>query len=144
MKVEIQISPEAAPPYAVIYARELSDEVHAAVDALGASSGRLLSGELGGRIYALRPCDVVLVKTKDGKIVACTDDQEYHLSQRLYELEHLFLRISKTTLINLDQLRSVEPGWGGLMLGVMKNGMQEHISRKYLPELKKQLGMGGK
>ena len=52
-----------------------------------------------------------------------------------------FLRINKSTLVNLRQLDYVEPTLGGLMLLVLKNGARDHISRKYLPAFKQYLGV---
>ena len=62
----------------------------------------------------------------------------------LYEFEgilrHDFMRISKTTIINLKQIDRVEPSFNGMLI-VLKNGKKDYISRKYLPEFKKYLGL---
>ena len=52
-----------------------------------------------------------------------------------------FMRISKSTLINLKQINSVEPSFHGTMLVILKNGNKDYISRKYLPAFKKYLGI---
>ena len=79
-------------------------------------------------------------------------DDLYALPQRSREYRELqaaveaalgsdFLRINKSTLVNLRQLDYVEPTLGGLMLLVLKNGCRDHISRKYLPAFKQYLGL---
>lgn len=64
----------------------------------------------------------------------------YSCSGRLYKIEELmgsgFLRISKSTIINLKYLDSVEPSFNRMMLVKLKNGSKDYVSRKYLPALK--------
>ena len=70
---------------------------------------------------------------------------KYRSSKRLYELEKIlgndFIRISKSTIINLKEIDSVEPCFNGIMYIKLKNGTIDYISRKYLPNLKKYLGL---
>ena len=65
--------------------------------------------------------------------------------KRLYELSSQlgkqFMQISKTTLINLSYMDSIEPGFSGTLLLKLKNGCKDYVSRKYLPEFKKYLGI---
>ena len=65
--------------------------------------------------------------------------------KRLYETEEIlgrgFLRISKSAIVNLRCLDSVEPSMSGMMLLKLKNGMKDYVSRKYLPSLKNYLGI---
>lgn len=53
-----------------------------------------------------------------------------------------FMRISKSTLINLKQISRVESSFHGAMLVILKNGNRDYISRKYLPAFKQYLGIG--
>ena len=52
-----------------------------------------------------------------------------------------FMQISKQTIINLSYIKSVEAGFSGTLLLKLKNGLSDYVSRKYLPELKKYLGI---
>ena len=52
-----------------------------------------------------------------------------------------FMKISKTALINLKYIEGVEASFGGSMLLILKNGCKDYVSRKYLPDLKKYLGL---
>ena len=69
----------------------------------------------------------------------------YICMKRLYEAEEIlgrgFLRISKSAIVNLRYLDSVEPSMSGMMLLKLKNGMKDYVSRKYLPSLKNYLGI---
>ena len=51
------------------------------------------------------------------------------------------MKISKTTLINLKYIEGIEAAFGGMMLLIMKNGVKDYVSRRYLPDLKKYLGI---
>ena len=54
------------------------------------------------------------------------------------------MQISKSTLVNLSYLDSIEAGFNGTLLLKLKNGCKDYVSRKYLPEFKKYLwSVGG-
>lgn len=68
----------------------------------------------------------------------------YGSRQRIYELEENlkpkhFLRISKSSLVNLMKIISVKPTLGGRFSVVLSNGEEIIILRKYVSELKKVL-----
>ena len=52
-----------------------------------------------------------------------------------------FMQISKSAVINLKQIDFVEPSFSGMMKLFLKNKQSEYISRKYLSEFKKYLGL---
>ena len=52
-----------------------------------------------------------------------------------------FMRISKATVVNLKMIDSVEPSFNAMMYLVMKNGCKDYITRTYLTEFKKYLGL---
>ena len=145
MKVEIRIQKEAAIPYAVLYASEITPDVQRAAALLEGEGSDKLLGEREERLFVLRPEEVYMVRIENEKCLLYTRDSQYLSGKRLYELEAVlgsgFLRINKSTLVNLQQLDYVEPSLGGLMLLVLKNGARDHISRKYLPAFKQYLGL---
>ena len=47
-----------------------------------------------------------------------------------------FMQISKSCVVNLSYVQSVEAGFGGSLLLKMRNGLSDYVSRKYLPDLK--------
>ena len=83
-------------------------------------------------------------RVESEKVVIYDKNSNYKCGRRLYELEGQlgsgFLRISKSVLVNLRYLESIEPSFSG-MLVVLKNGCKDYVSRKYLPNLKKYLGI---
>ena len=55
-----------------------------------------------------------------------------------------YIRISKSSIANLDKIKSIRPDFGGKILATMENNEKIYISRQYVPILKKKLGIGGK
>lgn len=52
-----------------------------------------------------------------------------------------FMRISKSIIVNLRKIESVEASFNGMILLRMKNGSKEYVSRTYLPKIKQYLGI---
>lgn len=62
---------------------------------------------------------------------------------RLYELETLlntsFIRISKSSIVNIRKIDYVAPSLKGIMFIQLKNGLKDNISRNYLANFKTRL-----
>lgn len=52
-----------------------------------------------------------------------------------------FVRISKTTIVNIKKIERVAPSLRGMMFIELKNGLKDNISRKYLPDFKNALDL---
>lgn len=146
MRAEVRIKDDAKEPYAVIYTNEITREVSQAVILLnGAGGNKVITVMDEERIVALHPDEIFMVRTENERPVVYCRTAKYTGTRRLYEFEALlgsgFMRISKSTLVNLRHLDYMEPTLGGLMLLVLKNGCKDYISRKYLPSFKKYLGL---
>ena len=142
MKVNIDISAEYKEPYAVIHTDRVTDEIRRIVDLLGSNETALQNEE---EIVVLKLQEIYMVRIEGGDTVIYGEKQKYRSRKRLYELAEIlgkqFMQISKTTLINLSYIDSIEPGFSGTMLMKMKNGNRDYVSRKYLPEFKRYLGL---
>lgn len=146
MKVEIKVLTEAQEPYAVIYANEVSTCIRQTADMIERAAGnKMITVTDNERIIVLRPEELYMIRAENEKTVVYAKTKRYISGKRLYEFEALlgsgFMRISKSTIVNLHQLDCVEPTLGGLMLLILKNGCKDYISRKYLPAFKKYLGL---
>lgn len=146
MKVDIKLSPETVEAYAVIYTPEITTqiaELAGEITKFGEASP--LIGRVDEKMVIVQPNDVYLVRVESEKTYLVCKEETYRSSKRLYELAEIlgnnFLQISKSALVNLKYMDSVEPYFNGVMLLHMKNGESEYISRKYVPELKKYLGI---
>lgn len=145
MKVSIDISAEYKEPYAVIHTDKVTVEIQRAVDILGSSDMPVTALLNEEDIVVLKPEDIYMVRVENGDTTIYGNKQKYRSRRRLYELSDQlgkkFMQISKTTLVNLSYLDSIEPGFSGTLLLKLKNGNKDYVSRKYLPEFKRYLGL---
>ena len=75
-----------------------------------------------------------------------TAAETYESTQRLYQLEEMlekttFARISKTAIANLSKMRSIKPIGGSRLVAAMVNGEKVQVSRAYVQEIKRKLGV---
>ncbi len=145
MKVSIDISTEYKDPFAVIHTDKVTDEVQRAVDLLGSNEMPVTAFRNEEDIVVLKPEEIYMVRVEDGDTIIYGAKTQYRSRRRLYELSSQlgskFMQISKTTLINLSYMDSIEPGFSGTLLLKLKNGNKDYVSRKYLPEFKRYLGL---
>ena len=146
MKAEIRIKENIIEDYAVIYTKEVTAEVRQLASLIeGYSFKTLITVTHNGRFITLRPDEIFMVRVENEKTVVYSNDKKFSCSKRLYEMEALlgneFIRISKSTIVNLHSLDYAEVSLGGLMLLVLKNGCKDYVSRRYLSDFKKHLGI---
>lgn len=145
MKVSVDISPEYKEPYAVIYTDQMTDEIRRMIEILGANETPITALQNEEDLVVLQPKEIFMVRVENGDTVIYSEKNRYRSRKRLYELGQQlgkqFMQISKTTLINLSYMDCIEPGFSGTLLLKLKNGSKDYVSRKYLPDFKKYLGL---
>ena len=145
MKVSIDLSAEYKEPYAVIHTDKVTSEITRIVEMFSNNETPVTALQNEEEIVVLKPAEIYMVRIEGGDTVIYGEKQKYRSRKRLYELaESLgkqFMQISKTTLINLSYIDRIEPGFSGTMLMKLKNGNKDYVSRKYLPEFKRYLGL---
>ena len=144
MKVSVEITPGVKEPYAVIYTAQVTEEIQRTIDLLGTGDTPVTAYH-EEKLIILQPEDIFMVRVEDGDTILYGAKQKFRSRKRLYELSiqlgKQFMQISKSTLVNLSYLDSVEPGLGGTMLLKLKNECKDYVSRKYLPDFKRYLGL---
>lgn len=85
--------------------------------------------------------EIFYLESVDRKTFVYTRDAVFETDFRLYELEDRleesdFMRASKSTIINLQQIRILTPEINRMLLATMKNGEKIYISRQYSKKLK--------
>lgn len=145
MKVKVDISPEYKEAYAVICTDKMTDEIQRMVDLFSSTEQPITALANEEDIVVLKSDEIYMVRVEDKDTIIYTDRNRYRSRKRLYEvgqqLGSKFMQISKTTLINLSYMDSIEPGFSGTLLLKLRNGCKDYVSRKYLPEFKKYLGL---
>ena len=145
MKVNVEVSAEYKEPYAIIYTDKITDEIQRMIDLFSTSESPIVALQNEEDMIILQPKDIYMVRVEDGDTMIYGEKQRYRSRKRLYEigaqLGKQFMQISKTTWINLACMDSIEPGFGGTLLLKLKNGCKDYVSRTYLPEFKRYLGL---
>ena len=144
VKVEVKLSPDIEQPYIVVYARELTEEICKLIDRFGAER-KIFAATENHRTVFLKPEEIYMVQIESGRTKVVCQTKTYTSAKRLYELEaqlgKQFMRISKSTLINLEKIDSIQPSFNGGVCCVLKNGCKDYISRKYFSAFKSYFGL---
>jgi len=144
MKVKIEISGEYDPAYAVIYTKAVTEEIQKVSDLLQQDNGPVTAYS-EDRLVVLQPEEIYMVRVEDETTVIYSKENKYKSRKRLKEIYAQvgdgFMQISKSTVINLKYLDSMEAGFGGTMVLKLKNGCKDYVSRFYLKALKQYLGL---
>lgn len=148
MRVECNISAEHKEPYAVFYINKMTETIAEIISMLEKenSNSQSLTAGKDRKTYFIKPEDISLVRT-EGREVVCYDKlkNRYVLGKPLYELESIldigFVRISKSAIVNINQIDHVEASFNGTMELVMKNGITDYISRSFRKSFKERLGL---
>jgi DNA-binding LytR/AlgR family response regulator len=148
MKVEIKIDPQIKEPIAVISTPKMTPELTIWVEALegGIDKSSMLMAKKDDKIFVFEPEQIEIIRTEDGKIKLYNREaHEFDVTKPLHEAhEHLgsnFARISKSTIVNITRIDHLSQSFGGTMHIVMKNGINDYISRKYMSDFKKLFGV---
>ena len=132
MKVKIEISEEYDPAYAVIYTKAVTEEIQKVSDLLQQDNGPVTAYS-EDRLVVLQPEEIYMVRVEDETTVIYSKENKYKSRKRLKEIYAQvgdgFMQISKSTVINLKYLDSMEAGFGGTMVLKLKNGCKDYVSR---------------
>ena len=146
MKVNLFVSRDIEEPYADIHTDELTDSVTKAISILESDdSNEMLAVKNGSDIALLEFDDVFMFRVEDKQVKVYTENSDYLIKKPLYQVEETlnndFVRISKTTIVNMRKIERVAPSLKGMMFIQLKNGLKDNISRKYLPGFKDALDL---
>jgi DNA-binding LytR/AlgR family response regulator len=88
----------------------------------------------------------LLIDTVDNKTFLYLKDKVYESKQKLYELENSlansdFFTSIKSVILNLRKIKSLSPALSGRFEALLDNGEKVIISRQYMGDLKKRLGI---
>ena len=144
MKITIETPQAGEEEQIIIKAHHLTPEIFNMLNAFK-SGGAMLIANIGSEIHRINPADIFYIETVDNKTFLYGEGKVYESKQKLYELDALsltdFLRISKSTIINLSKIQSLVPSISGRLEAVLAGGERVVISRQYVSALKKNLGI---
>ena len=131
----------------VVRCHEIDDEVLTIVNKLKKNETVLL-GNKNNEVFRIAVKDIFYVESVDNKTFIYVTDNVYESKLKLYEIEQLLsstklFRCSKSMILNISKIRSVAPSVNGRFEAKLMNNETVIISRQYVPNLKKCLGMWG-
>lgn len=146
MKVNLFVSRDIKEPHADIHTNELTDNITKAMSILESDeSNDMLAVKKGSDIALLELSEIYMFRVEEKQVKVYTESSEYLIKKPLYQVEETlsseFVRISKTTIVNLKKIERVAPSLKGMMFIQLRNGLKDNISRKYLPDFKNALDL---
>ncbi|WP_103752325.1 LytTR family DNA-binding domain-containing protein [Lactobacillus panisapium] len=97
------------------------------------------------RIVTLKQGEIIKIEVQTTTLIYYTTKNVFKAKGRLYQvltnLNDDFVQVSRHGLINLNYLESIEVGFEGNMVAKLANNLKADVSRHYLPELEKKVGL---
>ena len=144
MNISIE-KPDALTDYLItIKCKEIPHELVQVLNSL--ETEKHLVGYVDDTMHRINLDDIYYIESVDKKIFLYGEQLVLYSKQKLYELEdelkyYDFLRISKTTIINLKKIKTVTPISSGKLEAALLNDDKIIISRQYTSVMKKYLGL---
>lgn len=145
MKITIETPNEGEEDEIIVRCAALDDRLMHLIAALKTDQADL-TGYLDDKIIKLAPKDILYFESVDNKVFAYAGKTVYEVHKKLYEIEkeyaHAdFVRISKSAIVNVAKIAYIRPLLNGRFEAKLKNDEKIIISRQYVIELKKKLGI---
>lgn len=131
-----------------VKAANFSDEVQELMRKLEELNAKFSAVPLSvnDRVVMVQIDQIIAIEVLDNELTIYTHERNYQLRGQLKKMAERindgnFVQISKNTVINLNHLDSLEAAFSGNMTAFLTDDLKFSVSRKYLSDLKKQLGM---
>jgi len=152
MRVEIEVNPDIAEETAILRVPKMTPELLTLVEILEGTNSQeadksmMLVAKKDDKVFLIEPDKVDIIRSEGGKITLYDHKaQEYMLAKSLSDvLEQLpnhFVRISKSSIVNTNRVDHLSNSFDRTMYIIMENGIHDYITRNYLGDFKKRLGM---
>ena len=144
--MKITLEQAALPELEVVIRGELSSpEVAALLQKIGKkNSGKLIVNREEEQVL-LDISQIIYLETADSRVKVITQTESYDTRQKLYEMMDTlrgfhFAQISKSTIVNIDFVKSIQAEFSGNYLIKLKNRKEKlTLSRKYFREFKERI-----
>lgn len=144
MKVEFECVSSPEQEEAVIRAVRKTEYIQEAMEILAHGASHIVVSK-DGKKYLCKMEHIYYAESVDKKTFIYTKEECYQTKERLYELEEKlnanFLRCSKSMIVNIRKIKSVKSDLNGRMDAQLINAETIIISRSYVKNLKKRLGL---
>jgi len=146
MQIEVKIDASCTEPRVLILTDRMTEEVSLLLKRLAAETPQVIAGFRDDEVTLLEQADLVRIYAADGKVFAATEQSEFRLRLRLYELEDRldrkqFVRISNSEIINLKKVKGFDLSYAGTICVSLSGGTVTYVSRRYVAKIKEVLGI---
>ncbi len=109
------------------------------------SSAERLAIRADGRVYFVRVPEIDWIETASNYVRLHVGKAEHLMRESLANLETRldparFLRIHRTTIVNVERLRELQPWFSGEFVAILQDGTRLKVSRGYRDRVAKWLG----
>ncbi len=145
MKIIIEDSTPGEEDQIIIRCREMDENILKLISDLKMGQKKL-TGIKDGNITMIDPLNVYYFEGVDNKVFLYCKQNVYETRLKLYEIEEEYkntnyFRASKSVILNVTKIKSISPAYSGRFEALLFNGETVVISRQYVSELKKKLGV---
>jgi len=144
MKITIEAPKPGEEDEIIVRCTDLDERVLKLIQALRTEDK--ITGYIDDKIVKLSLKEIYYFEAVDNKVFSYTAKETYEVHKKLYEIEQAFehtdfLRISKSVIVNVAKIAYVKPIFNGRFEAKLKNGEKVIVSRQYVLDLKKKLGI---
>ncbi len=145
LKVKLNIDPSQKEAELIINAPNLTPEVKQLYQLLQERQSNLeqIEAEKENVSYYLNLSDILFFETDSKVVMAHTKRNAYQVKYKLYELEDLlggnFMRVAKSTILNLDKVYSVTRSISNCQIKFEESYKTVYVSRHYYRDLRNRL-----
>ena len=102
--------------------------------------------QMDERIYMLQVPEIIAIGVENGETTIYTKNMTYIIHEPLSALEkkidgHPFLRVHRAFLLNLKEIKEIQPWFNHTFQLTMSNGLKIPVSRSYMKEFKEKVGI---
>ncbi|OFI49440.1 hypothetical protein BG261_02360 [Floricoccus tropicus] len=146
MKVNLYIDENEKDSRIDIYSDAMNEEIEEILKLQNLITNKNIVAYSDDKIFIFEPEEIIRIYSESRKVLVETlDSKIYKLKIPLYEVEEVFqeefIRISKSELVNFFQLQQLEQAFNGQIKLTLKNGQTAYVSRRFVKELKRRLGI---
>lgn len=121
--------------------KKIDNEISRMIENLQDKDSNTLYAFKDEELYFLNQDKIQSIYAEDGKIFARTDENQYLLKKRLYELEEIlnpkkFVRISNSEIVNIKKVEKINFKLTETIVLHFKNGEVTYVSRRYIKKIK--------
>lgn len=138
MKIKVEIDDALDEDEIVIHTKDYNDEIKEFIDSF--KSRPKIQFFKQDTEYYLDLNTILFFESDNGMVFAHTKKDMFSISQKLYELENIlpkyFLRISKSTIVNIQKIYSLSHSVSSHLITFQDSHKQVYVSRMYYKILK--------